>query len=71
MTKIKIIPKQTLPGAVPLTASELNNIRFSDKHTPLTPEILEQKVPRSSASPDASSPASSSSSSSGATITLS
>lgn len=33
-----------IPSARVLTPLELNKIRFSDKHTVLTPDILEEKT---------------------------
>lgn len=51
MSAPKHIPRPTLSSATPLRAPELNNIRFSDKHTPLTPEILEKAARSLAASP--------------------
>lgn len=36
-----------IPSARVLTPLELNKIRFTDKHTVITPEMLEDKNPQS------------------------
>ena len=42
MTTMKRIHRPTLETARLLSALELNNYRFSGKHTVLTPELLEK-----------------------------
>lgn len=42
MTTMKRIHRPTLETARELSALELNNYRFSGKHTVLTPELLEK-----------------------------
>lgn len=42
MTTMKRIHRPTLESARVLSALELNNYRFSGKHTVLTPELLEK-----------------------------
>lgn len=42
MTTMKRIHRPTLETARVLSALELNNYRFSGKHTVLTPELLEK-----------------------------
>lgn len=42
MTTMKRIHRPTLETARVLSGLELNNYRFSDKHTVLTPELLEK-----------------------------
>lgn len=42
MTTMKRIHRPTLESARMLSALELNNYRFSGKHTVLTPELLEK-----------------------------
>ena len=39
---MKLIHRPTLESAHELSALELNNYHFSDKHTVLTPELLEK-----------------------------
>ena len=38
----KKIARPTLPDARPLSALEMNALKFTDKHTVLTPEYLEK-----------------------------
>lgn len=42
MNKIKNIPRPELPGAVRLTAIQLNALHFQEKRTLLTPAQLEK-----------------------------
>lgn len=44
MTMMKLIHRPTLETARVLSALELNNYHFADKHTVLTPEVLEKMV---------------------------
>ncbi len=46
MDKMKIIPRPELKSAVRLSAMDLNKIRFSSKHTVLTPAMLEKFASR-------------------------
>lgn len=43
-TDIKIIKPVETQGAVKLTAPQLNDIRFSSNHTPITPRKLEEEA---------------------------
>lgn len=56
MTTMKRIHRPTLESARVLSALELNNYRFSGKHTVLTPELLE-KMAASSQRKNAAPPA--------------
>lgn len=42
MSHPRQIERPTLPDAKPLTAAELNSLKFTDRHTLLTPEYLEK-----------------------------
>ncbi len=41
----KNIPRLNISSATPLTAMQLNDIRFSDRHTILTPDMLKPQQP--------------------------
>jgi hypothetical protein len=43
--KPKQIPGPDLPSAQVLSPMELNNLKFTDRHTLLTPEVLESHAP--------------------------
>ncbi len=47
MKKVKTIQRPDIAGACVLTAAQLNKYRFSDRHTVLTPELLEKMAKNS------------------------